>query len=44
MFNSRGEAIEASRAMKDLSFITRVIDASEELANRALGRAEVASS
>ena len=44
MFNSRGEAIEASRAMKDPSFITRVIDASEELANRALGRAKAASS
>jgi CheY-like chemotaxis protein len=31
MFNSRGEAIEASRAMKDPAFVTRVIDATEEL-------------
>jgi NAD(P)-dependent dehydrogenase (short-subunit alcohol dehydrogenase family) len=44
MFNSRGEAIEASRAMKDPSFVTRVIDASEELANRALEKAKTVSS
>ncbi len=44
MFNSRGEAIEASRAMKDPAFVTRVIDATEELANRALGSAKAASS
>jgi hypothetical protein len=37
MFNSRGEAIEASRAVKDPAFVTRVINATEELANRALG-------
>lgn len=44
MFNSRGEAIEASRAVKDPAFVTRVINATEELANRALGSAKAASS
>ena len=44
MFNSRGEAIEASHAMKDPAFVTRVIDATEELANRALRSAKAASS